>query len=947
MLEVPVAATTDRQDDNTNNTAWTPYVKETLNALEAEGKRRNVFLQKHQKEAFVAGSRPLLPRVLGEIKLPAMGDVSAGKSSIINAVCKYPILPAAKTVTSACPVEVRYAEAGQESLEVAPINRDDIYAQTKPCYVYNGKKQLDSNLFSQLYDYARELGSKEIIVLGDTLNLFKETNPEYLGTQRVQSTVEGMVLDRTNPRHTMFLLMLLLATYVGQDMQEDDLSTEEAEVLKKRSSLMNALGIPTNIAYVIRLYWHSDQIPEGTVIVDLPGLGADTKNGNGQLVHDQQVDAYTTGVPCLMFVVNTTGTITNKEAREKLNLFIAQHSGKASSARLLFVMNKADLLGISPEYDDVDAAVKSIFKKYAQLKDEYAKYSMYAISARAGELFFTESGLPLDNLHSTVHQRRSIMKGKNSNERAQEAQDIAEEALRYQYPCRTASGEFIKMDLPTFIRRYFSEQVGRLRLLQATEELEQHFGQLDTWASKLQKSLSGLDLVENFSEELRKDVQEITSKSVEETITQASATLSKAERSMDFMIALAGIRVYGELMPVVDMAMRKYPEWKSAAEKELKWVREHSSIMHSFRMSYQSLSHDINVKFRDVSKNLEAKAITHKIPLDDESDAAKSRRNRERLRAFAAEIAELPFSDYFTDSFNRLDNEFDTEFEQYKDAINEIIGVLDHAPDALEQRIAARFDSLWEKAKKTQAKDVDETELKAYKEKLQEGYYAHADDIKNLMRSLFNELISNIQKDTRMRHVFSETSDQIRSNLNAVLNPYIRNSYASDIIKRITKNRWLRANTVDRDKLEAFLKADYIPDFEKHFKYRLTEVISGGNNIQGHAQRQNAALSEFKNDYLSESATKSIQSQLVCDGIGDADDALNVPAAELCKPLVKAAKEMEAFFAKDSVYALLTETLVPKFQSIEWAKGSLQHVAKQADGVKTTLSKITRTYENV
>ena len=140
----------------------------------------------------------------------------------------------------------------------------------------------------------------------------------------------------------MFLLMLLLAIHAGQDKEEAELKEEEKELLKERKRLMNKLSIPTDKPYLIRLYWNSPSIPKDTVIIDLPGLGANNRTTEATIADDMQVEAYLNVSPSVVFMLGKKGYIESKDVRTRIDNFIEANCAKSSPARLAFVINKAD-----------------------------------------------------------------------------------------------------------------------------------------------------------------------------------------------------------------------------------------------------------------------------------------------------------------------------------------------------------------------------------------------------------------------------------------------------------------------------------------------------------------------------------------------------------------------------------------------------------------------------
>ena len=573
--------------------------KATAELLEKERIRRTDFSSRYKGKTFLMGKTNEEPQKQAEIKLPAVGDVSAGKSSLMNALCKFPISPVANTTTSACPVEIRYARTQKEErLEVARINEEDIDMALPACYTFNEDVKMNHTLFKALYNYAVALGKTNIIQLDDTLSYFDRPDPSFLGTAWPEraNMIPGTILYPENPRHVMHLLMLLLATYVDQDKPADVLSETQKRLLKERKALMEKLHIPTDIAYVIRLYWHSDQIPEGTAIIDLPGLGATAQDGNGQMAHDKQVEAYLSKTPSLLFMLGTDGTIQNDSTKTRVDNFIDTNKEKASPARVLFVINKADtqIVGVN-QPEKQDEKVQTTIGKYVQPPYEaYRDFPFYAISARSGEWLFEGNGVPLENMFATRDLYPFLLRRFNDYEiRKEESRIELKMKFEQEYACRIDPNTYRRMNLQTFIRNYFSDQVGKMRLLQAADEVERHFERINTWADAIKRELTQLNSAKDFGKKAIDCITDASVDALKQTFNKISAAFQDASNEFVKCVQMDAIEITGCVTDTDRKEIEKHPDWNDEINRVFANIQKYGSVLSAFEKCDESIYKEI------------------------------------------------------------------------------------------------------------------------------------------------------------------------------------------------------------------------------------------------------------------------------------------------------------------------------------------------------------------
>lgn len=939
-MEVQKTAQTGTEEKKTDTMIeMAEMSKKVQNVLEQERKKRNSFCRAYKGNIFLLDAKEDKEMALGEIKLPVVGDVSAGKSCLNNALCKFPISPVAKTVTSACPLEIRYVPRMEdEMLEVAEINSDDVYTSLTVLYTYKSRDgRIDKNLFRALYNYSVELGTQKVIQLGDTLEYFKAPEKDFLGTgyDSEKDVIPGTILDPEDPRHVMFLLMLLLATYVEQDKPKEYLTEEQKKILESRKGLMGKLGISEDTAYVIRLYWHSENIPEKTVIIDLPGLGAAAQDGNGQMAHDKQVDSYLKNTPSLMFLLGSEGVIKNEKAKAKIDAFIETNKAKASPARLLFVINKADLIieGCNTP-DSQDDAVKTIIGKYTQNPYErYKDFPFYAISARCGEKYFLESCIPLDNMFRTRSDRPFLQKlCKSAAMRSNMANESLKDSFEQKYACRIDANTYTHLDLKTFIGEYFSGQVAKIRLLQSFEDMETHFAKIGQWADAIITEFTHLDSADAFTSDVISLIGNASKDALNRTLDHTVKAFSEISDDIYKCVRMDNIDISGKLTLVEKAEIEAtHPGWMMEIEAAEQRVRTQGSVMDIFKKCDDALSRSINGKISRLMDKFEKKQ-NGKVPLDKNafiSDRAK--KNYTKLIDCGKEISRMDHLSFFDDAFDRLKKVFKRDMEAYNSLVNRVIKHIENMPAEMIADMKSRFNDIWRKAR---SKDVPESLYGDFRRIFDEN----AERMTELLGSLFRELITKLKNDKRFERAIDKTVDDIREALDIILMPY-RSDFGGKIYGDIVKGSWLVY--VDPPKFKEFINKNYIKNFSDKLNNKIISILFGGSGVStsdSHVVRMNESVSGIQHNYISYEKQNEIKNKLLgfIDGLGSVIKSPDRVSNER-KKLLEAGKRLESFFGQGSAYEMLSTSLVPAMKNVDWATAALEHAEKLAEKTRKTV----------
>lgn len=239
------------------------------------------------------------------------GGMSSGKSSVINSILEYPLMPTCKLTTTCVGTHLFYGELPRISVV------DD---NTRKKVLDVDCTNISPAHFEKLKEYACMTTRIKII---ENLQHFTDHN---LFEDKDSFTPDMLQMERTNPNHVIILMMILLTVYVDQN---SPMMTEKTKQINaRREATLKFFGMQEQIInYTIHLQWNGELLKSGMTIIDLPGLGAyapDKDIGGGHVLkgHDsiatdaiQQADAMVflvdpevdgTGIPALQAMISST-----------------------------------------------------------------------------------------------------------------------------------------------------------------------------------------------------------------------------------------------------------------------------------------------------------------------------------------------------------------------------------------------------------------------------------------------------------------------------------------------------------------------------------------------------------------------------------------------------------------------------------------------------------------
>ncbi len=190
------------------------------------------------------------------------GPQSCGKSSLINALIRYPLMPTCNLATTCTPVELVYGK------EIRIIVKDE---DRKGKIVFDRRcGAISQTEFDKLMDYACKVMPVAVI---ENLQFFCDSSI----LTRFRDLRQHIHMDRSAPRQVALLFLILFTVYAHQNNKE--LTKAELELNDLRLKTLTYFGIcQSTINYCVVVQWDNPMLASGLMITDLPGLGSSAED---------------------------------------------------------------------------------------------------------------------------------------------------------------------------------------------------------------------------------------------------------------------------------------------------------------------------------------------------------------------------------------------------------------------------------------------------------------------------------------------------------------------------------------------------------------------------------------------------------------------------------------------------------------------------------------------
>ncbi len=326
-----------------------------------------------------------------------VAEVSAGKSTLFNALCGFPILPVASKTTSSVPTYItRVKNHSQESVTVYGIKKEEVVKDGKTSIRFvrdteTGRtydtKNITKEMFDELFEYMYFLihGTElEYRMTIENMAYFMKT-PEkadilFHGCDADKRTIsrEDFALSYDTPRHRFLLLLILLCAYIEQNESKETMSEYIKALNEQRTELLKKYGFPVGSDYCVCLDWCNEDIPENTTLIDLPGTGSSTEDIDLQSSHTALVRGILNEADAIWVLCSGKGTL-DHDLEIALKDVIEGNSRK----------NKVCIYNCTNRRPHDSGPVIEFLKKLPCLTGERC----YVVNALAGEYKYIQNGV--------------------------------------------------------------------------------------------------------------------------------------------------------------------------------------------------------------------------------------------------------------------------------------------------------------------------------------------------------------------------------------------------------------------------------------------------------------------------------------------------------------------------------------------------------------------------
>lgn len=332
-----------------------------------------------------------------QYKIAFAGEQSSGKSTVINSLIDYPLMPTCKLTTTCVGTTLLYSEKPR-----VIVTDDD----TKRKVMDVDCSSITEQHFKKLKDYACEVSSIKLV---ENLQYFTDRNLFNLSESLAADSANELKMNRNNPNHVILLIMILLTVYVDQNNEEFRLNNKSKRVISKRNEILRFFGFPGGtVNYSITLLWNGKFLKGGMTIIDLPGLGANApdkdvanKNGKVQYGHDSiTTNVLASTADAMVFLVEPE---VRKSGSEAIGAMLSSASLKARAEQgdfIVPILNKVDIC----EGDAVvDQAVEAFRNLIVDAGVNKKKEDIWLCSSWFGEAKYTE--FPIER---TLYYKRNF-----------------------------------------------------------------------------------------------------------------------------------------------------------------------------------------------------------------------------------------------------------------------------------------------------------------------------------------------------------------------------------------------------------------------------------------------------------------------------------------------------------------------------------------------------------
>ena len=505
----------------------------------------------------------VVPPLSGEnnvhCNIAVVAPVSAGKSTLFNSLCGYPILPVASKTTSSVPTYItRINEQSRESVTVygikKEVSKEDGFTSTRFVKDADTKrtfsaKDISKEMFNELFEYMYFVthgvclkdNEYEYMTTVENVAYFMEDTDKAdilfngLDAEKWTISKEDFALTYENPRHRLLLLLILLCVYVNQNDNEKEMGEYTKKVNQQRKMLFQKYKFPIGSDYCVCLDWCNDDIPNNVTLIDLPGTGASTQDTATQSSHTALVRGILTEADAVWVLCSDNGAV-------DMDLLYALKDAIEGNSR----KNKVCIYNCKNRRPNDSGPVTDFLKKLPCLTGERC----YVVDALAGEYKYIQNGVSALMTKTASDKRCNDYDEPSENEMTKRL-EVMYKGEKRAYCTFTTSRDGLdniiavqdsnlRYTLDSFFKSALADYIERLKYEVALTEAITQAKFFIYIRDSLSSSRSILEGIDGKGEEISSAVTEALGIAKRQALDKYVQQMAKSQRDMEAELATLG-----------------------------------------------------------------------------------------------------------------------------------------------------------------------------------------------------------------------------------------------------------------------------------------------------------------------------------------------------------------------------------------------------------------------
>ncbi|MCM1285018.1 MAG: dynamin family protein [Acetobacter sp.] len=324
-----------------------------------------------------------------EYNIGFAGEQSCGKSTLINAIIKYPLMATCNLPTTGNVVQLKYGK----NIHISVFDNKEELVKDFNCSNFSTTQY--NSLLSYICAVMPIMLIENICYFTDKINTEDLNSNDIASFESVKLSPSDIDMNNDNPKHIAILLLILLSVYVGEDNREIA-DADKRHLIDLRTKTFKFFGLNDSINYSITVHWNSPFLKQGLVITDLPGLGARAKE------HDNITQKAIEKTDAIAFIATPelrnagTPVLENLLSNEDLKGVVSKNN------RIVPIINQADRLNKS----NAIQTINEFLGVFSASGIEMEKDNIHLCSGLYGEYSYASNEIPLE---------RTMFYNKNSN----------------------------------------------------------------------------------------------------------------------------------------------------------------------------------------------------------------------------------------------------------------------------------------------------------------------------------------------------------------------------------------------------------------------------------------------------------------------------------------------------------------------------------------------------